>query len=185
MNIIHDEVWKDIPDFERYYQVSTLGRVRSVGRTVIYKDGRIAYFKSKIMKQGTNLKGYKKAYFSKDCIQSSHQVHALVMLAFVGARPNPKIQINHIDCDKTNNSLINLEYCTQSHNQLHAFANGLIDRKGEKSHSAKFKNGDIYDICLNRMNGKSVSTIATEYNVSRYTIHRILRGSSYRMALRP
>lgn len=180
-----EEQWKDIPDYEGYYQVSDMGRVRCVDRTVIYKDGRVCYFKSKIMKQGTNLKGYKKVYFSKDCIQTSHQVHVLVMLAFVGVRPDPKIQVNHIDCDKSNNALANLEYCTQSHNQLHAFANGLISRKGEKGSRAKFKNSDIYEICFERMNGKSASLIAVERKVDAATIHKILKGVTYKGVARP
>ncbi len=180
-----EEQWKDIPDFEGYYQVSDLGRVRCVDRTVIYKDGRVCYFKSKIMKQGINKKGYRNIYLSKDCVKTTRTVHSLVMLAFVGARPNPKIQINHIDCDKTNNCLTNLEYCTQSHNQLHAFANKLISRKGERGSQAKFKNSDIYEICLERMNGKSIELIAIERNVSSSAIQRILSNISYKEAVRP
>lgn len=104
-----EEIWKDIPGYEGLYQVSNLGRVYSVKRR-------------KIMKQETSIHGYKRIGLSKNSKPQHHSIHSLVLSAFVGERNGRSI--NHIDRDKTNNKLSNLEYCTRSYNMQHAYETG-------------------------------------------------------------
>lgn len=110
-----EEVWKDVPGYEGYYQVSNLGRVKSL--TGYYKNK-----KNIILKYGLN-RGYQRVILCVNKIRKNIHIHQLVMLAFVG-KPNG-MQINHINGVKTDNRLCNLEYVTQSENMKHAYRLGL------------------------------------------------------------
>ncbi len=115
------ESWKDIPDYIGLYQVSDLGNVRSLPR---------ATTKGVVLKQYVNRKnGYCYVSLSKNNNKKTKRVHVLIAEAFLGEK-NKKIQVNHIDGNKKNNSIDNLEYCTQSENMKHAYATGLEQISG-------------------------------------------------------
>lgn len=99
---MNKEVWKDIPEYEGLYQVSSLGRVRNN--------------KNYILSNSVRYGGYTYVSLSKNGQQKNIAVHILVMLAFVGKKENDNIQINHIDENPKNNKLENLEYITQQEN---------------------------------------------------------------------
>lgn len=123
-----NEVWKDIPNFEGLYQVSNLGRVRSLPKTVKTKGNGQATHKAKILNICTSGNGYQYVGLSKNGHYYSRRVHRLVALAFI---PNPDhfTQVNHLDGDKHNNRLSNLEWCTPLQNVRHAVKNGLIKKE--------------------------------------------------------
>lgn len=113
------EVWRDIPQYENYYQVSNLGRIRSMDR---FYNGR--NLKGKILKLSPNIFGYLRFTAKKDNITKTLHVHRIVLSTF-----NPILyfkQVNHIDGNKENNKLENLEWCTDAQNKLHAYANNLM-----------------------------------------------------------
>lgn len=118
------EVWRDIPGHEGRYQVSDLGRVRSVdhyARTV-YKDGREGrrLVKGRVLAWGLS-RGYPIVnLFPKGTVA----VHLLVARAFVPGE-TPGYDVNHIDGVKTNSAASNLEWVTKSRNQQHAVETGL------------------------------------------------------------
>ena len=119
-----DEEWRDIPGFEGRYQVSNLGRVKSLPREVSNYTGKLLV-KEKILKQRHDFKGYMRIDLKDNTGKHRYLgVHRLVALAFI---PNPdnKPQINHIDGNKENNMLNNLEWVNNSENQLHAYRTGL------------------------------------------------------------
>lgn len=90
-------------------------------------------------------------------------LHRLVALTFIPNTEN-KPQVNHIDGNKENNHYSNLEWCTRSENQLHAFESGLQDRiQGEDHASAKLTNQDAIDIINLMLNGSSNDDIANKY----------------------
>jgi len=121
---MEQEIWKPVKKAEGY-EVSNLGNVRSVPRKVVYKDGRITFQKGRILKQYENQRGYLKVYPTVKGKTVNSQVHRLVAEAFI---PNPdnKPQVNHINCDKLDNSVDNLEWVTNEENYAHAIRNGLI-----------------------------------------------------------
>lgn len=124
------ERWKDIAGYEGVYEVSSLGRVKTVARV----DRRGRYIPERI-RTGVEVHGYLYCELWKDNRSKRFAVHRLVASAFI---PNPegKRQVNHIDGNKKNNIATNLEWCTYSENALHAFKNNLVhayDRSGERN----------------------------------------------------
>ena len=118
-----EEIWKDIKGYEGLYQVSNLGRVKSLERVVDYGHMKCVR-KGRIVKQ-FNTKDYNNVKLHKDGIRTIYLAHRLVATAFI---PNPDNLpvVNHKDGDKTNNCVDNLEWCTASDNVKHAIQTGLL-----------------------------------------------------------
>lgn len=111
---MENEEWRDIEGYDGYYQVSNLGRVRSVDRYLPFK-GTIGLRKGNILKQIFSNKGYKTLKLSKDGKNKRYSVHRLVAETFI-PNPNNLKEVNHIDEDKTNNNVENLEWCDTKYN---------------------------------------------------------------------
>ena len=109
------EIWKDIEGYEGYYQVSNHGRVRSQDRTVVFSDGHVHYYKTKLMTLCPDKDGYLLVCLRKNGLKSTPKVHRLVANAFVQNPENLPI-INHKDHNRANNHFSNLEYCTTKYN---------------------------------------------------------------------
>ena len=120
-------MWKSVIGYESRYEVSDLGSVRSSDRYSRHNTSKTGFIlhKGQILKPYTSEKGYSKVDlgdgFGK---RKSVSVHRLVAIAFID-NPMNYDQVNHIDGVKTNNHLDNLEWCNNSMNQVHAYANGL------------------------------------------------------------
>lgn len=123
-----DEIWKDLIDFENYYQVSNTGLVRRKLGPTFYKDGRVAYFSETILKPGRDHKGYLRVFLSVKSKQYSRRVHRLIAKTFITNIENLP-QVNHKDCNKENNNVDNLEWSTNLENMRHAFKNGIYKER--------------------------------------------------------
>ena len=119
-NIICNEIWKDIRGYEGLYQVSNLGRVKSIPRNGTIKQERI-------LKQCKDKYGYFQVVLHNKTIKSC-RVHKLVAEAFILNLQN-KETVNHIDGDKTNNNVKNLEWNTIKENNENAIKLGLNKTK--------------------------------------------------------
>ena len=120
------EIWKDIKGYEGYYQVSNYGNVKSLDRTVFYKNRRVVKYKGKLLKTICNKYGYLYLRISKNNFIKHKYVSRLVAEAFI-KKPFNKNTVNHIDGNKTNNHASNLEWCTQKENIQHAWNVGLCE----------------------------------------------------------
>lgn len=118
-----EEIWIDIEGFEGLYQVSNLGRVRSLDRL----DGANRRLTGKILKGGKHNGGYLRVTLCKNSVVYAKSIHRLVAEAFI---PNPenKPQVNHIDEDKTNNTVSNLEWMTSKENINHGTHNERVSK---------------------------------------------------------
>lgn len=127
-----NEIWKNVKNYENIYQISNLGRVKSLERT-INDNGGIRILKEKILKQSIHYHGYLYVILNK----KKKYVHRLVAEAFLDNQNNYK-EVNHKDGNKQNNRVDNLEWCTRSYNVLHSYKTGLLKaKKGEKNGKSK------------------------------------------------
>jgi hypothetical protein len=106
------EIWKDIPNFEGFYQCSNLGNVKRLERKYFYLNKQKT-FKEKILKQSKNTKGYLFVTLFCDGLRKSFMIHSLVMMTFCNHKNSSKIVVDHIDNNKLNNKLNNLQIITQ------------------------------------------------------------------------
>lgn len=123
-----EEIWKDIDGFENIYQVSNMGRVRSLDRFVNCFNGWANVkrkTKGKILTITKQSQGYSQVGLCKNGTQKSYRLNRLVAKAFI---PNlqEKPEVNHIDGNKDNNRVDNLEWVTNIENMQHAIKSGLI-----------------------------------------------------------
>lgn len=114
------EIWKDIPGYEGYYQVSSMGRVKSLPRKV-YNRGGFHISKEKILKQQLRKDKYFNVHLLKEGVEKIFFVHRLVALAFL-SNPNHLPDINHKDENPSNNCVDNLEWCTEKYNMNYGTA---------------------------------------------------------------
>lgn len=166
------EIFKDVIGYEGLYQVSNLGRVKSLSNNKLKKE--------KILKQNVSNCGYKQVCLSKKNKYKTYTIHKLVANNFLSNNDN-KRTVNHINCIKTDNRLENLEWCTTSENTKHAYNNGLINvSKAENHVNSKLTNVQVLEI---RAIGRSLKQreIAEMYGVSQVIISNILNKISYKI----
>lgn len=115
-----EEIWKSIEGYEGLYEVSNLGRVKSLDR--MCWNGHIWWKKKgELLSNCVDSGGY---HYVGLCVNGKHKnflIHKLVMSAFVGEPPIDKPEINHIDEDKSNNCLSNLHYCDRKFNANYSY----------------------------------------------------------------
>ena len=132
----NNEIWKPIKGFEKLYEVSNLGRIRNT--------------RGKVMKTYTINSGYECLKFTVNGKRTSHLVHRLVANAFITKpKVDYKLEVNHIDEDKYNNKVDNLEWVSSSENKQHSMKSGRYDKiftakntlgKKHKSNVSKYHN---------------------------------------------
>lgn len=163
-------MWKVIPAFGGRYEASINGEIRHIGN-------------KNIRKARVNRCGYLQMNFSRNDGKGKNitvLVHRLIALTFLD-NPNNLPEINHKDGNKQNNAVSNLEYCTASKNQKHAYKMGLQKPlKGEEHPSAKLTNKQAQEIRkIYKEKRISQQKIAGFFNVSLKTVSRVINGQRY------
>ena len=170
---------KDIKGYEGQYAITEDGRVWSHPREIVVKIG------NKFLKPSVSSStGYKTLTLKLRNEHKTHSIHRLLAQTFL---PNPdnKPYVNHKDGNKINNSLSNLEWCTEKENSQHAWQTGLMnypyDRKGEKNNTAKLKDIDVITIRLMWNRGfTNQSQIARDFGVKHSTINDIVHNRHWK-----
>lgn len=172
------KIWKNINGFE-FHEVSSTGQFRSITHITTYANKYGSYEK---IKKGRLLKiqidscGYLQAGLSANGKRSMRLMHRLVAIAFI---PNPenKPEVNHLDGNKLNNNVENLEWATKSENQIHAYKTGLIIKKnGEKNGNSKLTNKQVLEIRKSNKLGVELSKL---FNISTGAISQIRRRGTW------
>lgn len=169
-------VYPNLDDRDNHYSISSFGRLRND------KTGRI--LKPSVLSSG---------YYSVRVTlgRRSKKIHIIIhkAVAYTYFQNNDGYrEVNHIDSNRLNNSVENLEWCTSSHNQQHKYDCGFFDRKkisGENNHNAKLTIDAVDDIrknCVRGSRSDGVRAFARKYNVSHVTIMRILNGRAWHVA---
>lgn len=166
------EIWKDIVGYEGLYQISNFGRIKSVERVVIKKNDRKNYVKETVLRFGINTSGYYIVSLYKNAKPKTHRVHRIFATEFLPNYEN-KPNINHIDGDKLNNNLHNLEWVTQKENIQKAFETGLVNNTGVNNGQCVLNENKVLKIKKLLSAGETQSSIAKKYNVTRSCILKI------------
>lgn len=154
------EIWKDLL-ICRGYSVSNLGNVS--GRNGMMRPSPIRA-------------GYLRVNLQTDKHYKSYYVHRLVMLAFVGECPDGH-QVNHINGDKSDNRLVNLEYITPKQNIRHSI--DVIKTRKKEGGNAKLNEHNIRTIRALYSDGMRCAEIAHKFNVDQSTIWYVISGATW------
>ena len=146
------EIWKGVVGYEGLYQVSNLGRVIILSKNIVLKDGRIRKLPPRMLVANTkNKDGYCVSILTKNNKTKYLLTHRLVAKAFL---PNPYNFpiVEHLDCDKNNNTIFNLRWCTQKTNM-----NNPITIQNCKKVIKKRNNPNISTKIVQLLNNKVVN----------------------------
>ena len=180
-NMACKEIWKDIETHMGFYQVSNLGMVRSLDRTVTNKRYGKQRIKGCYLSCCINSAGYNHVALRDSGVVKVMTVHRLVANAFL-SNPMGKETVNHINGDKNDNRIANLEWNTWKENVNHAWANGLVKQKtGEQNGRSILTWKNVRAIRKYISLGGKIThkQIAKKYGVSRVSISKIIRNETW------
>lgn len=162
------EEWRWVPGYEGLYMVSSLGNVMS------QRSGKGSSPMS-ILKPSIGNSGYLQVVLRGNGKSKNVMIHRMVAVAFI---PNydHKEQVNHIDGDKTNNCVQNLEWVSRSENMLHAYRELGFDVSGRRKTAKKLTREQILDIYHSSETGRA---LASKYNISDTMVYAIKNGKSW------
>ena len=176
--LIDTEEWR--PTAVGKYEVSSFGRVRSKDVREFVNSSRAGGHyrlrKGRIIKPNLNKStGYLQYHLHGEHGTTTILAHRLVANVFI---PNfhGLPEVNHLDEDKSNNRVDNLEWCTSSENQLHS----SYKQRGSLSATSKLTELEVLEIWSRLLSGEGQTSIAKDYNVTNHTVHKIKVGKNWK-----
>jgi len=170
-----EEIWVPIKKYEISYMVSNFGRIKRNS----YYTKRGKYKAARILSQRPDKDGYRFVTLCYNGISKTYFAHRIVAINFID-NPLNKPQVNHIDGNKQNNHVDNLEWVTDSENRKHAFRIGLASQSGEKNNATSLKVEDVIEIRnLYNKGGISSDKISKKYDISRGAVDFILNNETW------
>lgn len=163
------EIWKPVVEYENWYSVSNLGRIKRERKSS-------GTHKGLVLKPYLDKHGYLYVMLSRFGIKKRRKIHKLVTESFMGKCPE-NLQVNHKDCNKVNNNINNLEYITGKENLIHAHNNGIKFgnkvRKLTKKQVLKIRKEYIPRRVTFKM-------LAKKFKVHKSTIHEIISNQIWK-----
>lgn len=173
---MNEEQWKAIPGYEGYYEVSSLGRVRSLDRLIGHNFEGMRRIPGRLMYLSTLPGGYKIVRLARLAVERNWRVARLVLMAFVGI-PDKQMAACHFDGDPSNNAVSNLRWDTYAGNEA--------DKKRHGTHASGARSLAV----LNENQAKTIKSriraghrgvdLAKEFGVSQSTITAIKKGRAW------
>lgn len=176
------ENWKDVAGWEGLYQVSDLGRIKSLPRTFVTKNRWGAMMKTtseKISAPNLN-KGnhYLAVTLTRGGVPKRRLIHSLVCEAFHGPRPSPRHHCAHGDGNPINNRADNLRWATVKENSADTRKHGRL-RVGEKSNLSRLTEQDVIAIRKRFEAGSALSELAEEYRMTKEGVSKIVKRQNW------
>lgn len=174
------EIWKDLKSYEGFYQISNTGKIKGLERTCKTKGNAIRKVKEKLLNLFL-IKGYYYVTLNRESVMDQFRINVLVGKTFI---PNPDNleMINHKDCNKRNNHIDNLEWCTHQQNMKQGVDNKLFKgRLGEKHHNHKLFENDIIEIRKRLTQGNTGRSIAKDFKMSEAMISLIKHNKNWKL----
>lgn len=141
---IFGEVWKPVYKWESGYLISNFSRIKTTGRQLTKKDGKVTKYPPIILSVAIDTSGYPSVHLQINTVGKTKTLHTILAESFIDKDYRKKgLVVNHLDGNKLNCSLDNIEITTPSKNIFHAYNNGLNKNKGENHYSATLTDKDI------------------------------------------
>ncbi len=172
------EEWRPVQGYEGRYEVSNLGRVRSIDRFYTDAIGVTQRYTGRVLRPVKAGAGYDTVVLSAKGVQRRVYVHRLVAAAFLEPQDGRR-EVNHMNGNKTDNRAANLEYVTPAENKSHASRMGLL-AVGSRNTQTKLKAEDVIEIRRLLAEGEYQRVIASKYGVCQTTIGDIHRSVTWR-----
>lgn len=170
------EIFKDIENYEGYYQISNLSRIKSLRRLAKNHSGFSKVLKERYLNPCISKTGYYVVDLKKDGVRKTLKVHRLIATAFI-SKEEGKDFINHKNGIKTDNRIENLEWCTIAENNFHSRSTGLLNQEGCDNVSSKLTKEQVLFIINTSI---PLKDLAIMFNVNFSTVYRARIGKTYK-----
>lgn len=171
------EIWKPVVGWEGLYEVSNMGRVKSCARSRRGPHGSVCHHAAYLMHPQSK-RGYPQVHLRFDERSLFANIHALVLIAFVGPRPKG-FHACHFDGDRTNNRDTNLRWDTVANNCADKVRHGTSNR-GERHGHAILTNAQVLEMRRLRRKGRSREKLAAMFGVAPATVWGIVTRRTWR-----
>lgn len=179
------EIWRPMFGYEESYAVSSAGRVKSIDRVIINSIGRTHTRREVILKQAMDRRGYFRVGITRGSRVKTVIVHREVLKSFSFIENYKEMTVNHINGEKCDNRVENLEWMTLRDNVLESYKTGQQDNPLKKLTERNTKNRKLTDrqvrgIRTMYLSGNSIGQISRDYNSSKGSVWQLLNGRTYK-----